>query len=154
VLNELFDITADQVTRARETEDIYQFIYRGALRDPSFNGVYQVWLYESQQAEVLKSVLEADGVSVILNEVDEAGIMDVARTKKAGRPPSRVSDEERRKARREADTASKRQRRAQSAVMKKKSGTARGPGRPKKNPGRCAANGSSNIPVDPAPVRP
>jgi hypothetical protein len=77
----LFGTSGEQIKRARETEDMIQFVMRGAIRRPDFGGRYDVYLYDLQQAEALRSYLEETGVTghvELIPEID-AGIMDVQR---------------------------------------------------------------------------
>lgn len=74
----LFGITDEQILSARETEDIFQFVFRGAIRRPDYDGAYRIYLHTRRQAETLKARIEASGIarSVELVSVDAAGIMD------------------------------------------------------------------------------
>lgn len=80
VLGELFDLTADDILAAREDEDIHQFIMRGALRDPTFTGTYDVYLYSKRQADTLARTLTTKGFAVQVSGVPEAGIMQEGRS--------------------------------------------------------------------------
>ena len=49
------------IKRARETEDLIQFIMRGALRRPDFGGRYDVHVYSLDQAqEAERYLIEAE----------------------------------------------------------------------------------------------
>jgi hypothetical protein len=87
MLKEVFDWTDENIRDARETEDIIQFISRGSIRQPTFAGCYDIYLYELQQAEALKRYFLDGGITanVTLHAVEEAGIMDVKRGKSSGR---------------------------------------------------------------------
>lgn len=77
-LRSLFGITDEQILGARETEDIFQFVFRGAIRRPEYDGAYRIYLHTRRQAEALKDRIDATGIarSVELVPVDAAGIMD------------------------------------------------------------------------------
>jgi hypothetical protein len=136
---EVLALHADIVRRAREDEDIIQFVGRGAIRDRTFSGDYEVHLYSKDQAERLREYLKSSGIAddVTIIPVDAAGIMDVKR------PESKMAT----RARREADPvtvqAKKEKRNEQARVRSQRkrdrdkaariaNGTARGRGRPRK----------------------
>lgn len=74
---ETFEITEDEVRRAREDEDILQFAMRGAIRNTDFSGSYDVYLYTETQAQRLAGQLTASNVGTVeVVPVPEAGIMD------------------------------------------------------------------------------
>lgn len=83
-LRSLFEITDEEILGARETEDIFQFVFRGAIRRPEYDGAYRIYVHTRRQAEALKARIEKTGIarSVELVPVDAAGIMD----EKVGRP--------------------------------------------------------------------
>ena len=66
------------ILRAREEEDILQFVTRGAIRKPSFDGDYDIYLYSERQAELVAEKLSAGGFNKPVELVPEpnAGIMD------------------------------------------------------------------------------
>jgi hypothetical protein len=72
----LFQITDEEIRRAREDEDILQFVMRGALRKPDFDGEYNVYLYNKQQAERLAQQLGAGGFTKVTLVPEDAGFMD------------------------------------------------------------------------------
>ena len=74
----LFGINDDEILRAREEEDILQFVMRGAIRRPDFGGDYDIYLYSKRQAELVQQKLIASGVGqqVMLIPEPDAGIMD------------------------------------------------------------------------------
>jgi hypothetical protein len=131
---EVFGLTKEDVERARETEDIIQFVLRGALRKPDFGGEYRVYLYDLHQAEALADYLEQEGIAMVeLVPVEEAGIMDVER-EKPGRKRVELDESskaERKERRLEADRIRKAKGRAGEREEKHKAGTLRGRGRPK-----------------------
>jgi hypothetical protein len=130
----VFGLTKDEIARAREIEDIQQFVMRGAIRSPEFGGEYDIYLYDLYQAEAVRDFLTKGGfANVRLEPVEEAGIMDVERPK-AGRKPVQV--DERTKAERTAERRKKdaeRKKRARSAERRKKErdGSLRPVGRPR-----------------------
>ncbi|EKY30831.1 hypothetical protein HMPREF0185_00001 [Brevundimonas diminuta 470-4] len=76
-LQDIFGITDDDIRIAREDEDILQFVMRGALRNPEYDGIYDIYLYSKEQAERLSDKLAASQVGTIeLIPVHDAGIMD------------------------------------------------------------------------------
>lgn len=127
-IQEIFGITRDELLACRESEDILQFVFRGAIRGQDFDGAYDIYLYSRRQAEVLRDRLIADAVvaGVDLVALNSAGIMDVDRPIAGPIPHARLSVEERRARDRERKGA---KRRAKAIVL----GThGRKPGRPPK----------------------
>lgn len=83
VLIKAIGLTKEQIERAREIEDVGQFIMRGAVRDPAFSGDYDIYLYDQHQADALAEYLEENGLGdAELIPLEEAGIMDVERERK------------------------------------------------------------------------
>jgi hypothetical protein len=76
-------LTRTEIERAREQEDIWQFVMRGTIRMADFRSTYTVYLYDLWQAEALASMLRDEGISasVTVEPVAEAGILDVVRPK-------------------------------------------------------------------------
>ena len=74
----LFDISDDEILRAREEEDILQFVMRGAIRRRHFDGDYDIYLYSKRQAELVADKLSASGIGKSVDLIPEpgAGIMD------------------------------------------------------------------------------
>ena len=105
---EAFGITSDDILEAREDEDIRQFIGRGAIRNPDFGGVYDVFVYSERQAQALAVWLHDSGIArdFVLTPVVEAGIMDVVR--EPARPVVTMAERETRAANKKAG-ATKRQ---------------------------------------------
>lgn len=134
---QVFDLDASQILQARESEDIIQFVLRGAPRDPNYEGAYDVYLYGQDQAEMLMRYLKEHGIAteVELVPVLEAGIMEVRRPA-SDRPQDGVVDplghQERMDQRRRADALRQKRRRAVKVAQKKADGTHRQVGRPKK----------------------
>ena len=131
--------TADEIKRARETEDVIQFAMRGAIRDPTFTGTYTVYVYDRVQADALGCYLRAKGVAddVWIEGVEEAGILDAerpaSRSRMKGTPEAEGgSYAEREQARRASDAERKRRKRAEMRAVREASGTLRKRGRPVK----------------------
>lgn len=133
VLEDEFGITPDDIRIAREDEDIIQFISRGALRNPSYNGDYEIYLYSKHQADRLAAYLEGSGLStnVHIVPIEAAGILDVRRPKgtSSDLPPEVVQGKIEKK--RAAATARQTKRRARLKAEKVRDGTLRRAGRPK-----------------------
>lgn len=133
---ELFSLTDKEIYRAREEEDILQFVMRGAIRRPDFGDDYDIYLYSKRQAELVQQKLIESGIckSVDLVPEPDAGIMDAD-----PRPMKTVRDalkkkksEENAKKRGDADAERKRNARAieaQSANRPPSANAGRG-GRP------------------------
>jgi hypothetical protein len=86
-LLEAFGLDRHAVEHAREIEDIQQFIMRGAIRCPDFEGRYDVYLYDAHQAEAVCKFLVRNGIEdVELVPIHGAGIMDVTRPKPGRKP--------------------------------------------------------------------
>ena len=82
-----FGITEAQVRRAREEEDTLQYVMRGAVRRPAFEGDYDIYVYSKRQADTLAARLQASAVGMIqVLPVVEAGLID--RQVKGGPPKS------------------------------------------------------------------
>jgi hypothetical protein len=139
ILLDVFGLTREEVERAREREDIWQFAMRGAVRMADFEGLYTVHLYDLWQAEALAAMLREEGIAdhIVLEPVIEAGILDVGRPKPGPEPgasaiASGKSFEEREAERREADRLRKQRQRERERAEKAAAGTLRGRGRPKR----------------------
>lgn len=133
------DITSDDIMQAREMEDIHQFIMRGAIRDPTFEGEYTIYVYDRMQAEAIYAYLTRHRIAddIVIESVPEAGILDVARPERATRrettPIGNFADHE--AARRELERERGVRRRAESKAASIAAGTYRARGRPRKNGG-------------------
>ncbi len=138
----MFGLAREEVERARECEDIWQFVMRGAVRQSEFGGLYTVHLYDVQQAEVLAAMLREEGITddVAVEPVAAAGILDVERPKPGPKEGAKAeasgkSFDEQKAERREADRERKRRQRGRERAEKAAAGTLRGRGRPKKTEG-------------------
>lgn len=78
---EVLGLDNEAIRSAREEEDVFQFVLRGAIRDPSYGGTYRVYLHDWHQAEALSRRLRANGITnnIEIVPVVEAGILDVQR---------------------------------------------------------------------------
>jgi hypothetical protein len=133
----LFGLSREDIERAREIEDIIQFVCRGDLRNPNATGDYHIYLYSLDQAEALANYLtEHEFGMVELVPVEEAGLLDVRRPGR-GRPPSDPeaprSREERLEKKRADDAERQRRRQERLRKEKKDNGTYRSRGRPPKS---------------------
>jgi hypothetical protein len=82
-----YGITFDEIVRARQNEDLVQFLWRSALRVPDDTRDVEFRVYDLAQAIFLKEFIEATGrpFKIILEHVIEAGVDD-HRPKPVGRP--------------------------------------------------------------------
>jgi hypothetical protein len=79
-LKTIFELTPENILVAREDEDIFQFVLRGAVRDPGYGGDYDIYLYSVDQAERLRETLIQNGFAdVEVIGIEGAGIMDFER---------------------------------------------------------------------------
>lgn len=83
-LRVVFGLTDDELKRIRETEDIWQFIWRGIIRNIDFDGTYTVYLYDHEQARTLAAMLGRMGISAEV-ELIETAAAGVTRSSKPGR---------------------------------------------------------------------
>lgn len=83
-LRVVFGLTDDEIKRIRETEDIWQFIWRGVIRNIDFDGTYTVYLYDREQARTLAAMLARVGISSEL-ELIQTAAAGVTRSSKPGR---------------------------------------------------------------------
>ena len=104
----------DLVERARECEDLLQFVQRGAIRCPDFSGEYHIYVYDEFQANWLaRYFVENKIASVNLVAEHGPGIMDIERPKSGPRAKITKTAEQQLAERRARDRARKaRQRRA------------------------------------------
>lgn len=134
---EVFELDTSQILQAREYEDIRQFVMRGASRDPNYEGVYDVYLYSRDQAEMLGRYLSGHRIAagVELIPLDEAGIMDVRRPlldRMSEKTVDSVGFHERCVQRRRADAARQKRNRDAKVAQQMADGTYRRVGRPPK----------------------
>lgn len=116
ILIEHLGLTREDIRRAQEDEDIYQFASRGIIRDPAYDGRYSIYLYERLQAERLRDRLSRFFKNVSVVGVPDAGIMGrVVEKKKPGRKPKLHLTPEGKKARK---TELQRERRRKEAAAK------------------------------------
>jgi hypothetical protein len=136
---QVFGLSKDDILRARETEDIWQFAMRGAPRDEKFRGTYTIYVYDRQQADTLAWMMRDNDIGLVLDPecVVDAGIADVVRSKpgpkvgeKAG--TSDQSFKEKEEERKAADRQRKQRQRERQRAKKEAAGTLRGRGRPRK----------------------
>jgi hypothetical protein len=135
---ETLGLAREDIRRAREDEDIVQFVFRGALRNGDFSGNYEIHLYSEDQADRLKDYLVSNRITddVRLVGVAEAGIVEVKRPEPNTRskpvevdPVTARQREERRKVKAQERMQKYRDQRKAEEIA---NGTARGPGRPPK----------------------
>lgn len=115
-LKTVLGMTDDEIIASRETEDIVQFAFRGAIRDPAYDGGYDIYLYNREQAQHLAHELNGYGIlNVEIVPVLGAGIMDAMAGKRSNhfRTPEQIAARDERK--REGD----RRRQAKSRAGKK-----------------------------------
>lgn len=87
---EALGLNREDIRRAREDEDIIQFVFRGRLRDSSYDGPYEVHLYSQRQAEMLRAYLISNNITddIDLVPVRDAGVMEIERPQpKVGKRP-------------------------------------------------------------------
>ena len=127
---DVLDLDRDAIRRAREFEDIRQFVMRGAIRQPDYAGAYDIYLYDFAQAQDLEAYLRGIGIAdVEVVPVEEAGIMDVVRP---GSSPVTQKVPLNGKEKRERNIASQQKRRAKVRAEETANGIVRKRGRPKK----------------------
>lgn len=96
LLQRLIPTVSDEaIERARETEDIAQFAFRGAIRMADFAGQYRIYVCDRFQADVLRDELARVGMSAEVTGCADAGIMDVVRGKSQRKPVDERSQAER-----------------------------------------------------------
>lgn len=77
VLKSIFGLTNEDFLAGREDEDIFQFATRGIIRNPAYDGDYDVYVYSLRQAERLRERLLRSGLlNVCLVAEFGPGIMD------------------------------------------------------------------------------
>lgn len=137
---EVLGLDSEAIRSAREEEDVFQFVLRGAIRDSSYGGTYRVYLHDLHQAEALSRRLRASGITndIEIVPVNEAGILDVQRpASKRDRGtgpkigPEALGDRVARKKARER--ARSERRRIAAREEKRAAGTYRRRGRPRRD---------------------
>ncbi|WP_238222963.1 hypothetical protein [Methylorubrum aminovorans] len=137
---EVLGLDNEAIRSAREEEDVFQFVLRGAIRDASYGGTYRVYLHDWHQAEALSRRLCASGITnnIEIVPVVEAEVLDVQRPaskhdRGAGSKigPEALGDRVARKKAR--DRARGEQRRIAAREEKIAAGTYRRRGRPRKD---------------------
>jgi hypothetical protein len=128
---DIFGIDAADIEKAREEEDIFQFVMRGAPRNPEYEGDYHVYLYSEDQVQALAQRLRDHGVTQIeVVPVTDAGIMEHTREHKPR--PVKVDEATKIEKRRKNDNERKARKHRAEKEEKIKNGTYRKPGRPRK----------------------
>jgi hypothetical protein len=136
-----FGISYDDVVRAREREDLIQFLGRSSWRDPDDGREIDFRVYDQEQALFLKNFIETSGrpFTTILEHVEEAGV-DEYRPRPVGAPRKILTSADReaqKERRRKADRESKARTRAREAQEDREAGIERKRGRPTKSPGNA-----------------
>jgi len=136
-LLEVFGLGKADIERAREVEDIQQFVLRGRIRCPDYTGRYDLYVYDVWQAEAVRDYLVSNGITdVELTPLMEVGIADEVRPK-TGRKPVELDEQtraQREEEKRAKDADRKREARTREREQKERLGTYRKPGRPPKQP--------------------
>jgi hypothetical protein len=132
----LHDISRADIIRAREREDLVQFLGRTSWRVPDSQGEIDFRVYDHEQALFLESFVRQSGrpFSVILEYIGDAGV-DEHKPRPVGRPKATLTEaqkKQRAKLRQPANTASKRRQRAKVKEQELEEGIVRKRGRPRK----------------------
>ena len=90
-------VTSEQVTAAREHEDLVQFVMRSSLRDPGSTADVTVNVYDAKQAELVAAYLRHHYPYDVAVEHHDIGISEVVRPRR-GRPPASATAESRERA--------------------------------------------------------
>jgi hypothetical protein len=135
-LIKVFGLNKEEIERAREIEDVLQFVFRGELRNPDATGDYNVYLYDRYQAEALAAYLTEHGLGTVeLVPIEEAGLLSIRRPGR-GRPSSKPDDPRSRdeylKEKQAKDAARQKRKRDRDKEEKIRAGTYQPPGAPKK----------------------
>jgi hypothetical protein len=138
VLLSAFGLSRDDVQRARETEDVWQFALRGAIRRRDFAGTYTVFVYDRWQAAALAEMMRDAGVAgeVVVEHVAAPGFEEIVRGTPG--PAPRVDPRphaEREAERKRADRERKARARALEREARAAAGTLRSRGRPRRPEG-------------------
>jgi len=117
-----FGLRKADIERARQGEDVIQFVFRGAIRNPDFAGTYRIYLYDKEQAEALADYMNEHAIGdVHLIPIEEAGIMDVSRPKTGPTPMPREERLRRDRERKQRERADKKALLANMTALKAKS---------------------------------
>jgi len=76
-LKVLFGLSDEQIRISREDNDVLQFVMRGAIRNPDFDGSYDIYLYSLFQAERVRGQLLGGHVGNVELHPADAGFMQV-----------------------------------------------------------------------------
>ena len=79
-----FGFSKETIRRAREDEDVFQFVMRGTVRNGDYAGPYDIYLYSHRQAETLKERLEGAG----FGDIELVAQLDVIQASSV--PPPRL----------------------------------------------------------------
>lgn len=105
-LRDIFQLTDADIHSAREGEDVFQFVSRGAIRDRAYDGPFEIFLYSHDQAEHLKARLLSSGFrQVEIRALTDAGILDVKRASGRNAASVSASDSEQRASEKKAANA-------------------------------------------------
>jgi hypothetical protein len=135
-----YGITYEEIVRARQNEDLIQFLWRSALRVPDDTRDVEFRVYDLAQASFLKEIIEATGrpFKIILEHVVEAGV-DEHRPKPAGRPKAVKTEAEKQAQAAQARISNRLSKRKSREAIRKEEGEAgivrRKRGRPPKHKG-------------------
>ena len=127
----LFGVDEKEVRRSREFKAILQFVFRGVMRHPDFDGTCYWNVYDADQARFLKAFVEEHGLATAEVQYVDVGIGGITRPKKHKRLGSNAAvarDAKRRKSNTERVRAHRERKRTEKA----ESGTYRARGRPRK----------------------
>lgn len=140
----VFGLTDEDIERAREDELIRQFAMRGAIRDLTFDGSYDIYVYEKVQAERLKGHFEdLLFVKVEMVGVDDAGLMKVRRKSEGPTEEEKAASETKR-----GEKAKERQKNKRAAAAKAAGRTPGQPGNPKLKKAKPATLASTAVRTD------
>jgi hypothetical protein len=132
IICKLADLSPADVERAREHEDIYQFVMRGAARDPEFAGDYKVFLYSLDQAEMLARLLATNGITSELVPI-ETEMMELVRTRRSKESVVHLSNSQKQEQKKARNKAASAKARAKKKAANIAAGTHRLRGRPAKS---------------------
>lgn len=96
VLVQEFGLSKDMIRTAREDEDIYQFAFRGAIREPSYGGQYLVYVYSRAQALRLAEKFTSAGLTDVAVNLEAVPGLAVAPTSSSLTTKTVLTDAQRR----------------------------------------------------------